>query len=643
MDLLKKNRNLIPLLLCKINKQLCCFVALLLLYEGLSTKFLSCLIINMAKVTRYRCWGGVILFVWFAIPLFTNAQNNYLLQINYVDSNISNARDNAAIQTQFNSKAECDGYIVKLIANLQAKGFIAASLDSIYHTQNQGVIQIFLGQQYQTLQLTIRPQDLLVMQDVLPKYKLQQVNSISFAAYPDIGEKLLDYFEERGYPFAKINLDSLQIIDNKILATLQIDKGYPYRIDSIRLFGKAKISTNFIHRYLNIERGSLYSKKKLNKINQRLLELPYLQQSNQWDITMLNTGSIVNLYLQPRRSNQVNVLAGFLPANQQLGGKLLFTIDANLKLQNAFSNGESLGLVWQQIQPKSPRLNLQFTQPYMFNSPFGIDFLFDLLKKDSAFLNINGQLGLLYMLSPTQTGKIIIQSQRTNILDTDTSSVKFTKRLPNVADVSSVNLGVDYELNNTDYKFNPRSGVEIYFSALAGNKTIKKNNAIVQIKDPSFNYANLYDSVKLKTYQFRLKLKTSKYFKTGKQTVLKTAVNAGLYQSPQFYNNDLFQIGGYKTLRGFDEESIYTNQYFIGTIEYRYILLQNSNFFGFTDFGWSRNDVIRQSNSYLGAGLGISFETKGGIFNLSYAVGKRNDLNFDIKQSKIHFGFVSIF
>ena len=597
----------------------------------------------MAKVTRYRCWGVVILFVWIAMPFFTNAQNNYLLQINYVDSNISNARENAAIQTLFNSKAECDAYILKLIANLQNKGFIAASLDSIYHTPNHGVIQIFLGQQYQTLLLTIRPQDLLTMQDVLPKNKLQQINTINFSAYPDMAEKVLDYFEEKGYPFAKINLDSLEIIDNKILGILQIDKGFPYRIDSIRLIGPAKISDNFMHRYLNIERGSPYSKKKLNKINQRLLELPYLQQSNPWDIAMLNTGSIVNLYLQPRRSNQVNVLAGFLPANQQLGGKLLFTIDANLKLQNAFSSGESLGLVWQQIQPKSPRINLQYTQPYMFNSPFGIDFLFDLLKKDSAFLNINGQLGLLYMLSPTQTGKIIIQSQRTNILDTDTNFVKLSKRLPNVADVSSVNLGVDYELSNTDYKFNPRSGIEINFSALAGNKTIKKNNSIVQIKDASFDYTNLYDSVKLKTYQFRLKLKSSKYFKTGKQTVLKTAINAGLYQSPQFYNNDLFQIGGYKTLRGFDEESIYANQYLIGTLEYRYLLTQNSNFFAFTDFGWSGNKVIRQTYNYLGAGLGISFETKGGIFNLSYAVGKRNDLNFDIKQSKIHFGFVSIF
>lgn len=176
-----------------------------------------------------------------------------------------------------------------------------------------------------------------------------------------------------------------------------------------------------------------------------------------------------------------------------------------------------------------------------------------------------------------------------------------------------------------------------------GNKTIKKNNLITQIKDTSFNYSSLYDSIKLKTYQLRLRIKGAHYFKTGKQSVLKAAINAGWYESPSFFRNELFQIGGYRLLRGFDEESIFTNRYAVSTLEYRYLIGLNSNFFVFSDFGFSNNSIRKQSNSYLGAGGGLSFETKGGIFNISYAVGKRNDLNFDIKQSKIHFGYVSIF
>jgi hypothetical protein len=314
-----------------------------------------------------------------------------------------------------------------------------------------------------------------------------------------------------------------------------------------------------------------------------------------------------------------------------------------LKLQNAFSSGETIALIWQQIQPKSPRINLNYIQPFIFHSAFGVNFLFELFKKDSAFLNINGQLGLTYALSGNRTAGFIIQTQRTNLLEVDTTAIKVTKRLPDVADVSSINFGINYEVNNTDYRFNPRKGIEFSLSALAGNKTVRKNNTISQLKDNSFNFDRLYDSVKFKTYQLRFKFQGARYFQTGKQTAVKTAISAGLYESPVFYRNELFQIGGYRLLRGFNEESIFSNRYVVGTIEFRYLLGLNSNFSVFTDYGWSRNGITATSNTFLGAGLGLSFETKGGIFNLSYAAGKRNDLDFSLKQSKIHFGFVSIF
>lgn len=570
-------------------------------------------------------------------------QNNYRLVIHSADKDSLFIAHNLGLRSSFASVSDCSDYVNKLPFVLQQNGYISASVDSLIETGNQTVISLFLGEKYNSLNLHIREHDKNFLQQTGWEGGTGKRKKLNFEDYRQATDKLLDYFEANGYPFAKINLDSVSITGNQIEAVLNIDKGFSYRIDSIRIYGPAKISRNFIHHYLNIERGSPYDKEKLAKIDQRILELPYLQQVQPWDVTMLNTGSLVNLYLAPKKSNQINVLAGFLPANQQLGGKLLLTVDANLQLQNAFGGGEHLGLIWQQIQPKSPRLNLQFTQPYMFNSAFGIDFSFELYKKDSSFLNINGQLGLLYMLSPNKTGKVYLQTQRTNVLQIDTLNIKASRRLPDIGDVSSVNLGVDYDIANTDYRFNPRRGNELTISAIAGNKTIRKNTTITQIKDPSFDYSTLYDSIKLKAYQFRLRAKAAQYFKTGKQTVLKTGINAGWYESPSYFRNELFQIGGYRLLRGFDEESIYANKYVAGTIEYRYLVGLNSNFFVFSDAGWVNNRIIKQSNTYLGAGVGLSFETKGGIFNVSYAVGKRNDVSFDIKQSKIHIGYVSIF
>lgn len=597
----------------------------------------------MAKLIRYKLRVGVLMLMWCSCLLEVKSQSSYQLVIHSADKDSALVAKNLHVKTDFTNRQQADEYISKLTSLLQSKGYISASVDSVVATSNHTDVYLFCGNNYGSLNLHIRNPDVSLLQQAGFRNLQQPTTHLTFEAYQPMQEKLLDYMENNGYPFAKINLDSIHFENNNIAATLQIDKSILYHFDSIRVYGPAKISRNFIHHYLNIERGSLYQKDKLAKINQRLLELPYIQQLQPWNLTMLNTGSIVNLYLRTKRSNQVNVLAGFLPSNQQTGGKLLLTVDANLQLQNAFAHGESVSLVWQQIQPKSPRLHLQYTQPYIFNSMFGADVLFELYKKDSSFLNINGQLGLLYMLSANRTGKITLQTLTTNVLQVDTFRVKAYKQLPDIADVHSINIGLDYDVANTDYRFNPRRGNEITLSVITGKKTIKKNNFITQIKDPAFNYNKLYDTIKLNTYQLRLLLKAAQYFKVGKQTVLKTALNTGWYESPNYFRNELFQIGGYRLLRGFDEESIYANQYAVATLEYRYLVGLNSNFFAFTDVGWSNNKIIKQSNSYIGAGVGLSFETKGGIFNISYAAGKRNDLSFDIKQSKIHLGYVSIF
>jgi hemolysin activation/secretion protein len=149
----------------------------------------------------------------------------------------------------------------------------------------------------------------------------------------------------------------------------------------------------------------------------------------------------------------------------------------------------------------------------------------------------------------------------------------------------------------------------------------------------------------LNTYQVRVRLQAAKYFPLAKRSVLKTGFNGAWYESPSYFRNELFQIGGYKLLRGFDEESIFANRYAVGTLEYRYLLGLNSYFSGFTDFGWSndKSKLTTFSKTYIGAGLGLSFETKGGLFNISFAAGKRNDIDFNLRQSKIHFGYVSIF
>ena len=410
---------------------------------------------------------------------------------------------------------------------------------------------------------------------------------LNFSQLHSQEQKVIEYYENNGYPFAEVSLQNIEIKNDKIKAGLQVNKGPLYHIDSIHVYGKVKIKNLFLQHYLGIFNGSVYDNEKLQKISNRLQQLSFLQEQQSWDVTMLGTGATLNLYLEPKRSSQINVLVGFVPANT-ITGKAQITADVHLDLKNSFGTGENILLNWQQLQPQSPRLNLGYSLPYIFNSNFGFHFSFDLLKKDSSYLQLNGIFGIQYLISANKTFDFFYQAEQNYLLSggVDTNQVIYTKKLPANIDVRSGNIGVGYHFVNTNYRLNPRKGNEIDVTATGGIKKIAKNNDILNLKDPedpTFNFSSLYDSIKQKTYRFKIVVSAAHYFPLGKASTFKTAVNSGLLESPQNFQNELFRIGGYSLLRGFDEESIYASKYAVFTGEYRY--LGRNQFLFFRIFG----------------------------------------------------------
>ena len=605
---------------------------------------------NPAKIQSHLP-AAMLFFVIILSQNISFGQSAYFLNAKCVDKTPEFLKNEIGLQTEFSTRPACVDYVNKLLPLLQAKGFVAASLDSIFFDTTSANIVIYLGQQYKWAHINTVAADQQVLAVSGWNEKLFADKPINFDQLKSLQENMLVYLENNGYPFGKVFLDSINLIEDSVSANLVIDKGPLYKIDSIRVYGSAKISNDFLQRYLEIPNGSIYNRQKLLGISKKIRELSFVEEEQPSNMSLLGTGSVLNLYLKTRRSSQVNAIIGFLPNNDQLSSKkILITGEANIHLRNAFGGGEALGLNWQQLQVKSPRLNIFYRHPYLFHSPLGMDFSFDMLRKDSSYLNINLNIGANYILSESGSGKIFLQRFQTIISQGGVNDVKVitTKTLPNIADVSSVAIGLEYEKNKTNYRFNPRSGYEFRIGGSAGTKKIKKNNEILELKDPSdpsFDFEKLYDTVKLKSYQIRLINSIAKYFPIGKQGTFKTAINGGALLSDNIFRNELFQIGGYKILRGFDEESQYVSQYAVGTLEYRYLIGLNSFFFGFLDGGWARNNSrdSKYSHTYIGTGLGLALETKNSLFTIAWAVGKRDDILFNLRQSKIHFGFVNYF
>ena len=592
----------------------------------------------------------LVLLLFFTNSSVAFSQKKYTIYYSLSGKDTLVNRQQLGLISDFENKESAQKYISELPAYLLNKGFPAASVDSVSYDSLSAKVKLYLGEKFRWAEISTDSVDNNVLEKTGWNSKQFENKPIDFSRLQLQEKKINNYYENTGYPFASVSLENIQLTDNKIKGNLRVKKGPLYYIDSIHVYGKVKIKNLFLQHYLGIFNGSVYNNEQLQKISKNLQQLPFLQEQQSWDVSMLGTGATLNLYLEPKRSSQVNVLVGFAPANT-ITKKSQLTADVHLDLKNSFGTGENILLNWQQLQPQSPRLNFGYSVPYIFKSNFGFNFSFDLLKRDSSYLQLNGILGIQYSISTDKTLDIFYQAEQDYLLagGVDTNLVISTKTLPPNIDVRSGNIGVGYHFVNTNYRLNPRKGNEVDITATAGIKKTTKNNDIVNLKDPltpGFDFNSLYDSIKPKTYRFKIIASAAHFFPLGKASALKTSGNFGWIESPQNFQNELFRIGGYSLLRGFDEESIYASKYAVFTGEYRYLLGINSYFFGFSDVGFTKTkfSTADYSNSFISGGIGLEFETKFGLLNLSYAVGKRNDVKFDLRNSsKIHFGYINYF
>ena len=592
----------------------------------------------------------LVMLLLFSLKLMAQETENYkplklVWQCSDKDT-LSNQRSDTSVVLFSNYLMALDHAKQKLQL-LKNSGFISASIDEYESKDSFLIVRYYRGKKYENIQISYTKASAELIKSIFPNAVEDAPIQLKVIAIGGFKEKILDNCEQTGYPFAKVFLDSIRVYEGLVNATLNVQKGPLYHIDSVRLIGKARLNSSFLQHYLFLPNKSVYNKNNIDRVDKLMNDLPFVKVLQPSDLTLLGSGAVLNIYADPQKSSQANFLFGFQP-NPQNPQKVQLTGDLNFQFKNLLGNGEDILLKWQQLQYKSPRLNIGFSQSSIFHSYYGFDFLFDFFKKDSSFIQLNAKTGIRLASSPYQQLKLLLHFQQNTLLPgaIDTSFIKKYKKLPDNIDAASTSMGLGYEWNKTEYNFNPRKGNIISFYLYGGWKKINYNNDIVSLKDTAFRYIQLYDSLKLKAYQIRNNITLTHFIPLYKTSTVKLSLSGAWYWSPEVFRNDLFQIGGFKSLRGFDEESIFASAYALFNIEYRKIIARNSYLCLFSDMAASKLKYqdISKSNSFVSVGAGLQYETGSGIFNLLFAVGKRNDVPINFRQAaKIHLGYVNYF
>lgn len=601
------------------------------------------------KIPWFLRTRGWIFLGLLLLPLTgARPQGVYSLRLLPQDQSPGFLRSLVAAPDSFNNLDSCIRFINRLPLALQQQGYLTASLDSVSTDSSRFLVRLFIGRKYGWTRLGNGNIPAEIRTSLGLKDPFLENRVFRYGELVALEERILDYCEDHGYPFASVRLDSIRIRKGMMRARIFLNEGFRFRIDTIIQRGRARLQPHFLERFLGISQGSLYDESRLRGINLKILSSSFLTQARPWNIRFMGDRTSLNLFLDNKSSNQFNVLVGFQPDNLQTG-KLLLTGQATLHLLNSFGHGEGIDFNWQQLQYRSPQLNLAFSEPYLWNTPLGIDLHFDLYRQDSSYLKVQEGLGIRYFVSSRNYFRFFWNNDRNYLLTVDTLSVKSSRKLPQNIDVSQDQFGFSWSRDQTDHPLFPTRGYRLSFSLGAGYRRILKNNTILQLQQNdssgTYSFASLYDSLPLKTYNGSLSLDASRYFRLGKSGVVLTGLQGAALLGKGFFLDELLRIGGYQILRGFDEQSIYASQYLVLTLEYRYLLSGNSYLFLFSDDAYVREKYLFQDSRDLPTGLGIGmvFQTRAGLFNLSFALGRRGQASFNPRQTKIHFGYLNYF
>lgn len=510
--------------------------------------------------------------------------------------------------------------------------YLIAEYDSLKEDSTSLTAYLNFGEQYKWASLRKGNVDEGVLSQIGFREKLYRNKPVYFKDVKKAQESLIRYFENNGYPFASVKLDSIRIKGSELDAALHLTKNNLCKIDSLVIKGNAKIANVYIYNYLGIKPGNLYDESQLRKVNTRIAELPFLKATRPANVIFTDKQTKLFLYLEKKRASQFDGIVGMLP--DEVTGKILFTGDVHLNLQNGLGRGEMIDLNWRRLQTQTQDLKMRLVYPFLLKSPLGVDYNFKLYKKDTTFLEVTQNIGLQYLLIGGNYFKIFYNNKISNLLST--KGLEFATTLPPYIDYQTNQYGIGVKYEHLDYRLNPRKGFYSIVNASAGTKAIKKNAKL----NPE-----AYDGIKLNSTIYSGDIDAGVFFPVFSRMTIKLGAQGAFLQGESIFQNELFRIGGLKSLRGFDEESIFASTFSIVKLEYRYILEQNSYMYVFGDGAWYENNSVKNyiHDTPYGFGAGISFQTKAGIFSISYALGSQFNNPIQLRSGKIHFGIVNYF
>ena len=433
---------------------------------------------------------------------------------------------------------------------------------------------------------------------------------IKFEKLEELVDFSVKYFSNKGYPFANLKLDKVGKVDSLTLKSeLLIDLGSKREITKVVVKGYENFPKKFIKNLLGLKSGSELKIDEIRNQMNLINRTNFARSVKDPEILFTDDSTEVFLYLKKVKKNTFDGFIGF--TTNEENGKLEIQGYAKINLINTFNQGEEIKIDFLSEDSQDRFLNSQLRLPFIFNSPLSLNTGLKLIQKDSIYNSRDFFVDIDLLKKQFRGGLGYEITESVNEIPFQNVEA-FKKNI--------INLFIGYELLDPDdlfefYKF------RFFLKAGIGEK-------------------NQMDE---KNKVGKFKIEVTKKFEISEKFKINSRFLSEKLDSQNLVTNELLRFGGIESIRGFDQNSIFTNNYKLLNTSVNFYLNDTIYIYTLFDVANYQNTILSIDEFIYSGGLGFSSRTKNGLISVNYAKGTTWGNSFNLKNAKLSVSFVTFF
>ncbi len=534
---------------------------------------------------------------------------NLLYSQEYVLQFIGNEEVSKKVK-KFNNYSELILSIDDSLSTIKKQGYFGAKVDSLLKLDSLNY-QVIISKNQKVKYVDISNKDELDenIQKILNNYSLEN-GLVKFEKIDPVAKEISKILSESGFPFSEISFKNLESI-HPLIISLEIDIifGAKRNIDKVVVQGYENFPKNFIDNIFKPGKNKSLDVDKALAQSNLIDKSRFARNKRNPEILFTKDSTALYLYIEKIRRNSFD---GFISFNSdENSDKINVDGYAKISLNNSFNLGENINFYFKSQKNRDRALNSSVYLPYVLGSALNLKYGLNLTQRDSTFSSKENTIDVDMNFRNLRAG-LGFQINNSTV-DTEAQNVEDFKS-------RSINVFSDYTLfDDEDRLIADRFKISFRFGTGLKEQSFEKTNF------------NKFSIEIYKKFNFSSKLK----FQTK---ILREEIN-----SKNLVNNELLRFGGSNSIRGFDDNSIFTDGYTLLNSSLNFYINDTIYIYTIFDLANYSNDILNIEHEIYSGGFGFSSITQNGVVSISYSKGNKWGNRFNLKNAKINVIFAAFF